>query len=86
MPWPFSGTRSHGFHLDDHYHVAANPEIRQVGPVGRHFTDPRTMSSLDRIVQYRPLLPLSLSLSYALTGMSPCHPWQMAKSGSSAAP
>src|SRR5512135_2534226 len=57
-----------GFHLDDHYHVVANPEIRHVQPIGRHFVDPHTMSSLDRIVQYRPLLPLTLSLSYALTG------------------
>lgn len=69
-----------GFHLDDHYHIVDNPAIRHVGPIGRHFVDPRTMSSLDRIVQYRPLLPLTLSLSYALTGMSPAgfRAWNLA--------
>lgn len=60
-----------GFHLDDQYHVVDNPGIQQVWPPWRHFTNPRTISTLDRIVQYRPLLPLSLSLSYALTGQDP---------------
>ena len=60
-----------GFHLDDQYHVVDNPGIQQVWPPWRHFVNPRTISTLDRIVQYRPLLPLSLSLSYALTGQDP---------------
>jgi len=60
-----------GFHLDDQYHVVDNPGIQQAWPPWRHFVNPRTISTLDRIVQYRPLLPLSLSLSYALTGQDP---------------
>lgn len=60
-----------GFHLDDQYHVVDNPGIQQVWPPWRHFVNPRTISTLDRIVQYRPLLPLTLSFSYALTGQDP---------------
>jgi len=60
-----------GFHLDDQYHVVDNPGIQRVWPPWRHFVEPRTISTLDRIVQYRPLLPLTLSFSYALTDQDP---------------
>ena len=36
----------------------------------RHFVDPSTMSTLPQITQYRPLLPLTLSLNYAIHGDS----------------
>ncbi len=56
------------YHLDDHYRVPGNPAIEQLHPMGRHFVDPRTSATLPRLVQYRPLLPLSMSISYALAG------------------
>jgi tetratricopeptide (TPR) repeat protein len=56
------------FHLDDFYRVRDNPEIARFWPPWRHFVDPRTMSTLDRIAAYRPLLPLSLSVDHALWG------------------
>jgi tetratricopeptide (TPR) repeat protein len=59
------------FQLDDHYRILDNPGIQRVSPVWRHFVDPSTSSTLDRIVQFRPLLPLTLSLNHALTGDSP---------------
>jgi protein O-mannosyl-transferase len=59
-----------GFHLDDFYRVVDNPGIQKVWPVWRHFIDPHTMATLDRITQYRPLLPLTLSFNYALHGNS----------------
>ena len=54
-----------GFHLDDYFRATNNPAIEVVRPIGRHFTDPGTMATIPQIVQYRPLLPLSLSLSHA---------------------
>ncbi len=66
----FANTLHNGFHLDDFYRVVDNPGIHRVWPISRHFLDPGTMSTLDRITQYRPLLPLTLSLNYALAGDS----------------
>src|SRR5687767_4113251 len=70
----YSNTLMNEFHLDDLYRIRDNPEIRRVSPVLRHFTDPGTISgsrgvsesALNQIGQYRPLLPLTLSLNYAL--------------------
>ncbi len=59
------------FHLDDHYLIKTNAEIRKVQPIWRHFVDYTTISSLDRITQFRPLLPLTLSINYYFTGNSP---------------
>ncbi|MCA9668586.1 MAG: tetratricopeptide repeat protein [Myxococcales bacterium] len=61
-------TFDNSFHLDDFYRVRDNPDIRRVSPISRHFVDPRTMSTLEKIAQYRPLLPLSLSIDYAAAG------------------
>ncbi len=67
----FSNSLHNTFALDDYYRVVDNPGIQQFWPPWRHFTDPRTMSTLDRITQYRPLLPLTLSIDYAISGSSP---------------
>lgn len=74
----YSNTLPNEFHLDDLYRIRDNPEIRRVSPVLRHFTDPGTISgsrgvsesALNQIGQYRPLLPLSLSLNYAFGGLA----------------
>jgi tetratricopeptide (TPR) repeat protein len=60
-----------GYHLDDFYRVVDNPGIERVAPVWRHFSDPGTSATLPRLVQYRPMLPLTLSLDVALTGGGP---------------
>jgi tetratricopeptide (TPR) repeat protein len=73
----YSNTLRNEFHLDDLYRIRDNPEIRSVSPVLRHFTDPGTISgsrgvsesALNQIGQYRPLLPLTLSLNYAFGGL-----------------
>lgn len=70
----FANSLGNGFHLDDHYRVLDNPEVRRVQPIGRHFLDPSTISGtrgvsesrLHQLAQYRPLLPLTLSLNYAV--------------------
>jgi len=67
----YSNTLGNGFHLDDYYRIVNNPGITRVQPLGRHFLDPGTMSSLKSIQQYRPLLPLTLSLNYAISGLAP---------------
>jgi tetratricopeptide (TPR) repeat protein len=67
----FWNALDNGYHLDDFYRVVDNPGIEQVAPVWRHFSDPGTSATLPRLVQYRPLLPLTLSLDVALTGGGP---------------
>ena len=67
----YSNTLTNGFHLDDYYRIVTNPEITRVQPLWRHFLDPATTSSLKSIQQYRPLLPLTLSFNYAVSGLAP---------------
>jgi len=55
-----------GYHLDDFFRATDNPGIEEIAPLTRHFTDPGTMATLPHLVQYRPLLPLTLSLTHAL--------------------
>lgn len=74
----FVNTLPNDFHLDDHYLVKDNPGVQGIHPVWRHFLDPRTISTLDRITQYRPMLPLTMSFSHALGGFEP--PWYHALS------
>jgi tetratricopeptide (TPR) repeat protein len=64
----YANTIDNTFFLDDHYYILDNVHIRSVQPIGRHLTDPATMSSIRSNVVYRPLLPISLSLTYALHG------------------
>jgi len=66
----FSNTLYNQFQLDDFYSITDNPGIQRVHPVWRHFLDPRTISTIASTVQYRPLLPLTLSLNYAWHGYS----------------
>lgn len=61
----YSNTLGNSLHLDDAYRIADNPEIERLRPLLRHFTDPRTSTTLPQLAQYRPLLPLSLSIERA---------------------
>jgi hypothetical protein len=47
---------------------STTPGSSSSGRPGGAFVDPRTSSTLDRLAQYRPLLPLTLSINYGLTG------------------
>ncbi len=64
----FANSIFNSFHLDDFYRVAGNPGIQQISRPWVHFVEPRTMSTLPRISGFRPLLPLSLSINYAMHG------------------
>ena len=64
----YASTIDNSFHLDDYYRVYKNPGIEKLWPISRHFTDPSTMASIPRIQAYRPLLPLTLSINYAVDG------------------
>ncbi|MFH1726716.1 MAG: tetratricopeptide repeat protein [Elusimicrobiota bacterium] len=64
----FFGALDSAFHLDDFFRVVGNPQVETLHPFWRHFFDPSTASSLSRISEYRPLLPLSLSLNFAVAG------------------
>ena len=66
----FSNVYENSFQLDDYYLIKNNPGIHKVSPITRHFTDPTTISRLERITQYRPMLPLSMSISYYFSGDS----------------
>ena len=61
----YSNTFHNVFTLDDHHVIENNPAIRHVFPISRFFVHPETMSILDSNVSYRPLLPLTLSFTYA---------------------
>ena len=67
----FASTLPNAFHLDDFYRLVDNPAVRTVSPWWRHFVDVHTMATLPTITNYRPLLPLSLSLNYAIGGLNP---------------
>ena len=58
------------FCLDDIYQIKNNVEIQSIWPVSRFFLDAGTGSSLEHITQYRPMMPLSLALTYAISGDS----------------
>lgn len=64
----YSNTFRNDFQLDDFHVITENPAIRTVHPAWRHFADASTMSAREARRSYRPLLPLSLSLTYALHG------------------
>jgi protein O-mannosyl-transferase len=64
----FCNVFDNGFHLDDYYRVVDNPWVQSIRPIWRHFLDPRTMSTLDRITEYRPLVPLTVSINVWLSG------------------
>ncbi|MEQ8168498.1 MAG: tetratricopeptide repeat protein [Candidatus Eremiobacterota bacterium] len=64
----FSNSFHNAYQLDDFHTVVNNPAIRHIHPVWRHFTDPSTIGTLPGNISYRPLLPLSLSLTYAVWG------------------
>lgn len=66
----YFNTLPNAFHLDDFYRIVDNPGVQEFWPPWRHFVDPSTSCTLPRIVQYRPLLPLSLSVNYLFCGNS----------------
>ncbi len=66
----YANVYHNAYQLDDSYRVRDNPHIRKVLPMSRFFEDPDTMATLPRLVQYRPLLPLSLAINRAISGPS----------------
>jgi hypothetical protein len=62
----FSNTLKNSYHLDDYAHIVTNPEIERFWPPWRHLLDERTITVNPTISQYRPLLPLVLSVDFVL--------------------
>src|SRR5689334_20794311 len=60
-----------GFYLDDQSRLFNNTGIRTVFPLHRHFVDPKTMADVKELVGFRPLMPLTYSLEYAVWGLQP---------------
>lgn len=67
----FASSLDNGFHLDDAVRIQSNAEIRRVLPLGRHFTDPATLTSFSQLTAFRPLVPLTLSFDVAVSGDAP---------------
>ena len=65
----FWNTFHNAFHLDDVYRVWNNVGAQEFWPPWRHFADPYTISTHPHLAQYRPLLPLSLSVNVAICGI-----------------
>jgi len=65
----YSNTLHNAYQLDDEYRIVDNPELERVWPPWRHFLDARTSSTLPTLTQYRPLLPLSLSVNHWISDM-----------------
>ena len=62
----YSNTLENGFQFDDLYRVQGNPGVQEFWSPLRHFADESTSATLPRLRQYRPLLPLSLSVNYGV--------------------
>ncbi len=62
----FSNTLKNSYHLDDYFHIVANPEHEHFWPPWRHLFDERTITVNPTITQYRPLLPLVFSIDFAI--------------------
>lgn len=58
------------FVYDDIHSVSANPAIRDLGNVGRFFTDPGTFSALAANRMYRPVLLTSFALDHSVAGVT----------------
>ena len=56
------------FHFDDSHTIVENPHIRSLSSLPRFFTDSTTFSSLPANRAYRPLIPASLAIDYAIAG------------------
>jgi tetratricopeptide (TPR) repeat protein len=67
----YSNTLQNGFQLDDFYRIIGNPGVMKIQPIWRHFEDASTISNNTSLETYRPLLPLTLSLNYAISGFKP---------------
>jgi tetratricopeptide (TPR) repeat protein len=63
----FANTLHNTYALDDFYRLVDNPSVQRLWPPWHHFTEPPTLSPGGN-TQYRPLLPLSLSIDYAIAG------------------
>src|SRR5262245_52614976 len=61
----FANTLHNTYALDDFYRLVDNPSVQRLWPPWHHFTEPPTLSPGGN-TQYRPLLPLSLSIDYAI--------------------
>jgi len=62
----FSNTFKNGFHLDDANSIVGNPAIRKITPLLRYFTDVSVLGTYAPNRQFRPFLPLTISLNYAI--------------------
>ena len=65
----YANTLRNGYHLDDDYRIVGNPELERVWPPWRHFFDKSTGSTLPSLAQYRPMLPLTLSVNHWLSDL-----------------
>lgn len=64
----YANSFENSFHYDDEHSVYDNIHIRDLGHIGRFFTDPATFSVDHDKGMYRPLLLVSYALNYAVGG------------------
>ncbi len=61
----YANSLDNGFHYDDEHSIQKNVHIRDLGNLGRFFTDPSTFSVDHDKGMFRPLLLISYALNYA---------------------
>jgi protein O-mannosyl-transferase len=61
----YANSLDNGFHYDDEHSIQKNVHIRDLGNLGRFFTDPSTFSVDHDKGMFRPLLLVSYTLNYA---------------------
>ncbi|MBT5548995.1 MAG: tetratricopeptide repeat protein [Nitrospina sp.] len=64
----YSNTLDNDYFIDDDNIVLGNPAIKKVWPLSRHFSDFSTYSTRPEFEIFRPLVPLTLSINYAISG------------------
>ena len=67
----YANSINNGFVYDDKTSIIENPYIREIKNIPVFFTHPEYLSSVGHGNHYRPLIPISYTVNYAISGMNP---------------
>jgi protein O-mannosyl-transferase len=65
----YFSTMNHEYHLDSHYYIVSNSNIKSLENIPSFFKNAETLSSLgEHLTDYRPILTTTYALNYAVSG------------------